>query len=204
MRAIIEENWESTYHQIQEQLKIGASSVHTIIHEKLHMHWVCRRFVPHFLTPEQKQRRIEICKENLKMFKDGGNQIINKIITGGETYVHYYNAPTHREAKLWVYEGEIPPAKVRSERSAKKICYAIFFMNTGLVKALRLQGQKTVTAKWYTDVCFDKVFKEVINAHPSSGLRGIILHHDNARPHTAQLTTDYLKKKKIKIMPQPP
>jgi transposase len=43
-----------------------------------------------------------------------------------------------------------------------------------------------------------------MNARPKSGLRDIIFHHDNARPHTAQLATDYLKEKKVKIMRHPP
>jgi hypothetical protein len=66
-----------------------------------------------------------------------------------------------------------------------------------LVKAVKLEGQKTITAKWYTDI-----FEKVMNERPKSGLRDIIFHHDNARPHTAQLTTDYLKKK-VKIMRHP-
>jgi histone-lysine N-methyltransferase SETMAR len=147
---------------------------------------------------------VEICKENLKIFKDGGHQIVSKIITGDETYVHYYDAPTHREAKLWVYEGEVPPSVVKSEKTAKKICYAVFFRSTGLVKAVKLEGQKTITAKWYTEVCLPKVFEQVMNERPKSGLRDIIFHHDNARPHTAQLTTDYLKEKKVKIMRHSP
>ncbi len=31
-----------------------------------------------------------------------------------------------------------------------------------------------------------------------------ILHHDNARTHTARIITDYLKKMKIRVMPHPP
>ncbi len=72
-----------------------------------------------------------------------------------------------------------------------------------MVKAVKLEGQKTITAKWYTDVCLPKVFEQVMKERPKSGLRDIIFHHDNARPHTAQLTTDYMKEKKFKIMYQP-
>jgi hypothetical protein len=43
-----------------------------------------------------------------------------------------------------------------------------------------------------------------MNERPKSGLRDIIFHHDNVCPHNAQLTTDYLKEKKVKIMPHSP
>jgi hypothetical protein len=92
---------------------------------------------------------------------------------------------------------------VKSEKTAKKICYAVFFRSTGLVKAVKLEDQKTITAKWYIEACLPKGFKQVMNERPKSGLRDIIIHHDNARPHNAQLTTDYLKEK-VKIMPHSP
>jgi hypothetical protein len=32
----------------------------------------------------------------------------------------------------------------------------------------------------------------------------IVLHHDNARPHTARMVTEYLEKNNISGLPQPP
>ncbi len=109
VRAIIKEDPQSTYLQIQEQLKIGFSSVYTILHEKLQMHWVCHRLVPHFLSPQQKQLRVEICKENPKIFKDGGHQIFSRIITSDETYVHYYDAQLIGRLSCGCMEARYPP-----------------------------------------------------------------------------------------------
>jgi histone-lysine N-methyltransferase SETMAR len=200
VREIIAEEPHSTYRQIREQLGIGSSAVQTILHEKLKMHWVCQRLVPHFLSIEQRQNRVEICRENLRKFRRG-RRFISRIITGDETYVHFYEAPTHREAKIWVYQDEIPPSKVKTEKTVRKLCYAVFFKSSGLVEAIKLDGQKTVTAKWYIDVCLPRVLEKARDLSPDTEF---ILHHDNARPHTAQVTRDFLREQKITILPQPP
>lgn len=203
VRLIVEDDPGVTKGQIMEQLKIGSGSVLEILHNKLKMHWVCHRIVPHFLTQEQKQHRVDICRQNLDMIRKGGNRSLSTIITGDETYVHFYDTPTHREAKIWIYEDDTPPDIVKKERTVRKLCYAVFFRSTGLVAAVKLEGQKTVTAKWYSEVCLPRVFEKVSNDRPNTGLRNIILHHDNARPHSAGVTAQYLKDMKVRIMPHP-
>ena len=65
------------------------------------------------------------------------------------------------------------------------------------MKAVKLKGQKTVTANWYTTVCLPKVFDEV-------PMNEKILYMDNAPSHTALSTKQFLKQKKVKIMEHPP
>jgi histone-lysine N-methyltransferase SETMAR len=86
----------------------------------------------------------------------------------------------------------------------KKIMYAVFFRSTGLVSAVKLGSKETITAKWYTNVCLEEVFNSVANKREKTGIRGIILHHDNARPHKAAITSAFLEEKGIELMPHPP
>ena len=66
-----------------------------------------------------------------------------------------------------------------------------------MVNVIKLDGQKSVTANWYTDVCLPEGL---------SGLRvkGLMLHHDNASSHTANMTHEFLNRNKIKVIPHPP
>ena len=66
--------------------------------------------------------------------------------------------------------------------------FAAFFRRSGLVKAVKLEGQKTVTANWYTNVCLPKIFDEV-------SIKGTIFHHDKAPSHTALIKKQFLKEK---------
>ncbi|GFU48383.1 histone-lysine N-methyltransferase SETMAR [Trichonephila clavipes] len=63
----------------------------------------------------------------------------------------------------------------------------------GLIKVIKLEGQKTVTANWYATECRPEILQEV-------HVRGLMLHHDSASSHTAGLTAEILKQKQIKLI----
>jgi hypothetical protein len=130
------------------------------------------------------------------MWKNQGSRLIDKIITGDETYVHYYDVPTRTETKIRVFEDETPPQVVNREKTIGKVLHVLFFNTEGLVQAVKLKGQKSVTALWYTTKCLPRVFE-------NAARRGLLLHHDNAPSHTANLTTQYLAENKIKTVPHP-
>lgn len=131
------------------------------------------------------------------MLNRGGHQIISKIITGDETYIHFFDCPTRQESRVWIHKDEPTPTVTKKLRAMKKVMYAVFFRSTGLVKAIKLEEQKTVTAKWYTTVCLPQVFNSV-------NIRGLMLHHDNASSHTAHDTLEFLKRWKVKVVKHPP
>lgn len=197
VRKMIDDDPRVTYQEIYDSLKISSASIHTILHHHLGVRKVLCRWVPHWLTDDQKAERVRICRENLKMLNDGGHRIISKILTGDETYVHYYDAPTRQESKCWVYDDETPPAQLKQQRTLGKVLYAVFFRSTGLVKAVKLEGQKSVTAKWYTEVCLPEVLEGLTT-------KGLMLHHDNASSHKASLTDKFLKANKLRVVPHPP
>ena len=79
-----------------------------ILHQHLGVEKRLCRYVPHRLTEDQKNDRVKICRENLKMWRNRGQSLIDNIITGDETYVHYYVPKSRAESKIWVFDGEIP------------------------------------------------------------------------------------------------
>jgi [histone H3]-lysine36 N-dimethyltransferase SETMAR len=78
------------------------------------------------------------------------------------------------------------------------------FESLVLVAAIPLVEQRTVNAEWYSTVCSPAVFAKVTESRPRTGLRGILLHHDNATAHTAARTIDFLNKWKVQLLPHPP
>ncbi|GFU76314.1 histone-lysine N-methyltransferase SETMAR [Trichonephila clavipes] len=64
-----------------------------------------------------------------------------------ETYMPFYDVPIRQESKIWVFKDDPMPTMAKSQRAIKKVMYAIFFRSTGLIKAIKLEEQKTVTAK---------------------------------------------------------
>ena len=104
------------------------------------------------------------------MLNEDGHRVISKIVMGDEMCIPFFHVPTRQESKVWVFEDESTPTIVKRQRSMKKVMYAVFFRSTGWVKAIKLEGQKTVTANWYTTQCLPQILQEV-------NVRGLMLHH---------------------------
>ena len=43
------------------------------------------------LTPEKKQKRVEICEELLKRYHEEGDQFLLNIVTGNESWIHHFD-----------------------------------------------------------------------------------------------------------------
>ncbi|GFV29274.1 uncharacterized protein TNCV_4603061 [Trichonephila clavipes] len=103
-----------------------------------------------------------------------------------ETCRLFFYVPTSQESKVWVFKDDPMPTMVKSQRAMKKLMHAIFFRSTRYIKAIKLEGQKTVTENWYTTKCPLEILQEV-------NVRGLMLQHDSASSHTARLTAEFLK-----------
>lgn len=87
----------------------------------------------------------------------------------------------------------------KRQRVIEKAVYAIFFRSTGLVKAIKVKGQKTVAVNWYQfwyhfwniTICVPEILQQV-------NVRR--LHHDNESSHTTGLAVEFLEQKQIKVM----
>lgn len=204
VRNMVRNDDRVTFEEIQESLGIGSSSVFTILHTHLKVSKVCSRWIPHFLKPEEKEVRVDWCLAMLKKYENADSKRLSEIVTGDETWIYQYDPETKRQSTVWVFQDEAPPTKTRRARSAGKCLVATFFSASGHVATIPLTEQRTVTAKWYTEVCLPQVFQILKDRRPKSGMRGYILHHDNATAHTAKLTLAFLEEEHVKLLGHPP
>ncbi|GFW91490.1 uncharacterized protein TNCV_3376541 [Trichonephila clavipes] len=54
----------------------------------------------------QKEERVRISKETLKLLNDGSHRLTSKIVADDEMYIPYFDVPTRQECKVWVFEDE--------------------------------------------------------------------------------------------------
>ena len=204
VRAIIEDDPHSTYQQIGSTLGISSSSINSIIHDHLHLRKVCARWVPHCLTDDQKRFRIEFCRRTLKRFEGGRSRRVFDIVTIDESWFYHFDPETKQQSTVWISKNEARPTKVRRSRSAGKRMVAIFFMKSGLIKPIPLESGATANADWYANLCLPEVLKTVSERRLKTGIRGLILHDDNARPHRAWITNEFLFENHVESYPNPP
>jgi len=130
VEAIVKENRHVTVHEIAAHLDMSHGSAHHIIHDVLQFHKVSARKVPHQLTAELKERRVDACQELLKRFEAGGG-FLGRTVTGDETWVHYHQPETEKASKEWCHTSSPKPKKFRTQPSAGKVMLTHFGMNEG-------------------------------------------------------------------------
>lgn len=88
--------------QIVEELQISKERVGEILHKHLHMKKISARWVPRMLTPLDKQRRLESCKEFLDLCQPDLDEICNRIVTSDETWIRQYDPESKQESMQWI------------------------------------------------------------------------------------------------------
>ena len=99
VEAIVKENRCVTVHEIAAHLDMSHGSAHHIIHDDLQFHKVSAKWVPCQLTAELRERRVDACQGLLKHFEAQGDGFLGRIVTGDETWVHYYQPETKKASK---------------------------------------------------------------------------------------------------------
>ncbi|UYV67508.1 hypothetical protein LAZ67_5000996 [Cordylochernes scorpioides] len=189
---------------LEQDTGISKTTIGRIVTKDLKLKKTPAKFIPRFLTNEQKLCRLATCENMLEMTRTDP-EWKDKIITGDETWVYDYDPETKRQYAEWRGQGEPRPKKSRILKSRNKVLLVAFLDNKGIVHHEYLPAGQTVIKEMYLDIL--RHLREAIRKNmPEKWPNGDwILHHNNARPHTAHLVTSFfLAKNGTEILPQPP
>jgi len=165
------------------------------------MRKLCAKVVPKNQTIEQKDNRKDVCLHILERIQSDRNFLKN-IITGNETWIFEYDPETKRQSKERHISAPPRPKKARMNKSKIKFMLICFFDSQGIVNSeFVLEGQ-TVNQFYYREI-LEWPRKRVVRLRPSIA-NNWILRHDNASCHMAISVIEFLAKKGIRVVPQPP
>jgi [histone H3]-lysine36 N-dimethyltransferase SETMAR len=201
---IVNENPTVSCEEIGQVLSISKMSAYHILTRELNLSKLNVSWVPHMLTDKQKSARLDFCHNFLSRFKESNSNSLYNVVTGDETYIYFYDPPDNKSAQQWHPKGAPPPKRVQRSLFTRKVLVTIFFSIKGIIYTEVLDEKSTVTANWYTNVCLNNLLKTIQNKWPKSYQSRIILHHDNAKPHTAKETKTFLEENNIKLLSHPP
>ena len=136
------------------------------------------------------------CTHMLRKFDRGRSPRVWDNVTGDGTWVYQYNPGMKQQSAVWVFPDE--------NRSASKQMTACFFAKFGHVASVPLEDRKTVTVDWCVNHCMPKVFQAWCTRRLRTGVRGLLLHHDNASAHIAAVTLDFLAASNVQLVAHPP
>jgi histone-lysine N-methyltransferase SETMAR len=144
------ENRHRTIDELVDLSGLSWSYCQRILSEKLQMKRVAAKFVPHVLTADQKQSRVDVCcelKEHLEIDPD----LFSKVITGDESWCYAYDPETKQQSSKW--KSSNSPCTKKSAASAVK-CQddADFFYANGTVHSELVPNGQTVNQAFYLQV----------------------------------------------------
>jgi histone-lysine N-methyltransferase SETMAR len=202
VRKLIEKDPHCTYDDLEAMTTLSRGVLETIIHDELRMKKVTSRWVPHKLTRKQRQKRVEYCKANLRRFQSRSFRMSN-LVTGDETWIYFRQVGRKASNAAWKGEDEYPETIVKKGISEERRLYSIFFKDDGwLLVNARARG-RTIDRFYYLNNCLKPLVKVIRKLRPKTGTRDLFLLHDNAPPHTNQLIRNYLRRRRVKLIPHP-
>ncbi|GBN74832.1 hypothetical protein AVEN_137482-1 [Araneus ventricosus] len=117
-----------TISQLSEHLSnIFRTDLYETVKGKLGYRKFCARWVPKMLTEIHKPSRMGAALEFLSRYHTDGEDFLNRIVAGDETWVAHVNAKTIQQSMAWGHTGS--PTRMRKARqtlSARKLMVAVF------------------------------------------------------------------------------
>ncbi len=174
---------------IQRILKLDLGLVHK-----------CAKFVPHLLTGIQEQQRLNNASLMLRRVA-ADPTFLKTVVTMDETWIYLYDPDMRAHASQWLPKGSAPPVVCKREMSTKKVLLISFFDHQGVVHREFLRNT-TVNAAIFVAIL--RRFRTSLRIRRPRMYRSYWLHMDNASPHTALPTRNYLLQTGTQVVPHPP
>ncbi|GFS17589.1 histone-lysine N-methyltransferase SETMAR [Elysia marginata] len=192
-------NWRIKQKDIAKELEISKERVQHIITDILGYRKVSARWVPQILTDELKMQRKTMCAELLKHYEEEGEEFIQRIVTGDESWVHHYDPKSKRQPMEYRHRSSPSSRKFKVVASARKVMLTVFLDSEGIVHIEFLNQGNTIDSERYIST-LRKLSVRLKRVRPT---KHAILHHDNARPHKSRQTEEALHKMNFVVLPHP-
>ncbi|GFS19896.1 histone-lysine N-methyltransferase SETMAR [Elysia marginata] len=172
---------------------------HTIVTDILGYRKVSARWVPRMLIDEMKMQRKTKCTELLKNYEEEGEEFIQRIVIGNESWVHHYDPESKRQWMEYRHKSSPSPRKFKVVASERKVMLTVFWDSEGIVHTELLKQGNAVNSERHI-LTLKKLSVRLKHVRPKMHA---VLHHNNARPHTSLQTEEALDKMNFVVLPHP-
>lgn len=198
LKDMVEEDSRLTIREIAVRMNIHYSTVSRHL-QAMGKVKKLDKWVPHELTENNKIRRLEISSSLLSRHNNEG--LLHRLITCDEKWILYDN---RRRSAQWLDADEAPKHMPKPNLHPRMILVSVWWSARGVVHFSFLKRGETINSDKYCqeiDIMYEKLR---IQQPALVNRRGVLLLHDNARPHTAKQIFKKLAELKCEVLPHPP
>jgi len=157
------------------------------------------KWVPHELNDAQKERRLEACLSLLSRNKT--EPFLNRIVTCDEKWIMYDN---RKRSSQWLDQATPPKHCPKRKVHQKKLMVTVWWSGSGVIHYNFMEPGTSITAVAYCKQLDDMMRNLAIKQPRLVNRSAPILLHDNARPHSAQMTVAKLQELDLETLRHPP
>lgn len=191
----MEDDRRLTVREVAAETNLCKTTVHNILVKHLQRRKICARWVPHFLSPEQKEARLRIAQTHLSRYERELDDFLDRIVTIDESWMRDFEPELKSQSNEWRSKSSPRPKKVIRQQSKTKLMMIMAYDRQGVICTQKVPQGTTVTAKFYKKFLSQYLRRKIRKSRPGMLERGVIILHDNTRPHVAepirQLFEDY-------------
>ncbi|TLM46186.1 hypothetical protein FEC26_18845, partial [Acinetobacter baumannii] len=156
-------------------------------------------WVPHELTERNLMNRVLICDSLLR--RNETEPFLKKLITGDEKWITYDKNVRER---LWSKAGQASQTLAKPGLTRNKVMLCVWWDWKGIIHYELLPPGRTIDSELYCEQLM-RLKQEVERKRPELiNRRGVVFHHDNARPHTSLATQQKLRELGWEVLMHPP
>lgn len=189
----IKENRKFTITDLAHEFpQVSRTVMYEIVTEKLGFHKLCARWVPKLLTERHKKQRMGSALEFCTRYDKDGDQFLSQIVTGDETWVAYDTPESKRQSMEWRHTSSPATVKPKQVLTPRKVMCTVFWDRKGILLIDFLPRGATINKDVYCET-LKKLRRAIQNKRRGMLTKGVVFIHDNARPHTANVTRTLLQ-----------
>ena len=132
-------------------LGISHGSVSTSLHDRLGMRRRTAHWVPKSLSDEQMATRASVCSALLKRFRSIDGFLL-RLVTGDETWVHYYEPENKTNSRQWVGPGSRGAKEVQDTTICWQVMATVYWDAIGVIMLDFLPQRGSITEVYYANL----------------------------------------------------
>lgn len=203
VRERVQEDRCVTVRMMEGDFGVNRETIRKILVEDLGKKKVAARFVPHSLSDEQKQARVDYARDIIATARRKKNFLLS-IVAEDECWCFRYDPATKRQSAEWKSADSPKGKKLRLQKSKVKTMLICFYDSKGIIHHEFVPEGHTVNAQFYLGV-LERLLKRIRRVRPEYSTPGSwFLLHDNAPAHRAVLVAEYLATKQVCVLNHPP
>ena len=187
IQEILKEEPFSSIRSIASKINAPKSTVYRYM--KDHLHYVYRhtRWLPHFLTNQQKLKRVKDCEILLGIINSSKHNSYRNIITGDQSWFLY----KYQYSGKWILETNENPKGDGSKISISKIMFTIIWGVYGFYVIDMLPNDCKYNSQYFIDNILQKLIEKDQEIWPRKSNHKIWIHIDNCSVHNSMATENF-------------